>query len=195
MASLPSSLKGAFFGTLALAMLFGCCGLYSGVGVIAQLLFERELGVDLAAVSQMGHASELYRIGRIVAIVDLGLQLVVAFALAVGGAIGLTGKPVGRALALGALALSAVIVVVQLATGVWMWSQTQALMSSLGDGMVGEDARVVGAFGLLALAPSVCWHVVRLAVAGGCAAAMLTPESRAFYERVGPGGLRGGPRE
>lgn len=195
-ARLPSSLQAAYVGALVFAGLIGCCAVYSGLGVAAQLYASRMMG-DLPGGGdpQLARMMEMQQALAIVSSVSLVLQMATSAALAVGGGLGMTGRPIARPLMLGALGLVVLGVLFDVGIAVWSWSQMSDAYG-IGAGSMGpEERRMMAMYGALGMAPTICWLIFKLGLVAAAASGMYSTEAKVFYARMGPEGLVRGPRE
>jgi hypothetical protein len=110
--------------------------------------------------------------------------VIATLVLALGGGLGLSGRPIGRWFALGAFAIAALGVLGDVGLAVWSFGFMRNLMSD----MSGNE---IGAIMGVSMIPTAIWALIRFAIALGGAAALFTPQARAFYAAVGSEGVRG----
>lgn len=184
---LPASLISAFVAGLVLAVLIGCCSAYSSIGVAAFIAMDAD---DSVHSPELEDFEEQTRMLMRVQAAQVGLLLLTALALGVGCGVGLSGRPIGRLLALGAFALLALGAFSDI--GFAVWAQL-SVRESLGLASA-EETQMFTVITAVSLVPSALWMLLRLAVAGAGAAAMFSPSARDYYAHVRAGGVRG-PRD
>ena len=187
MSKLPPALQYAFVSATIGALLLGCCGFYSGAGLLVGPLTGAQPGGMTDGPLAMFRTLQ---IGTGIAVV---LDLASAIALGVGGALGLTGRPIGRTFTLIALGLVATSGLAGLGLTIWIAASMGDALASFGP-TSGEEARMMRMISIAGMMPSVCWLVVKLGAVAAIASVLFSAETRAFYARVGPEGLAPGPR-
>lgn len=191
-AGLPSSLRAAYVGAMVGAALIGCCAVYSGLGVALRLhltpegaFFDDEHGTVARMVA-------LQRTLAIVSIITLALQLATSVGLAVGGGLGMSGRPIARPVMLTALGLVVLGVLLDGGVALWTWSSISELYG-VPAGSRGSDER--WRMAVAGMAPTACWMIVKLGLVAAAMGGMYSAEAKTFYARMGPEGLVRGPRE
>jgi hypothetical protein len=192
---LPQTVQGGYIAAIVLGALLGCCGGWGAVSAGMQQVMMSQMG-DLGAGDPA--AASMVELQRITSITGLMLglgQLAAAAALIVGASIGLSGRRSGRAVTFAGIAGSCLVMLGEIAIAIWNWT----VMRSMLDGMLPEQGGAMGGSEIAVitaatLVPSGCWVVLRLGVAIGAAAALLSPESRDHHAHAGPGGAPPGPR-
>jgi hypothetical protein len=195
-AKLPSTLQTAYILTIVAGAFLGCCGLYSGVGLVAQQMLDASAQLpDAPSDPALHRAFELQRSMLLVSTVTMVLQLACSAGLVVGGALGTSGRPIGRTITLGAYALTALATVADAALTVWTWTvMGDVVGSAAGPAMGPDEQRMMLAITVASLAPSVCWLIFKLGAIAAGGGVLLSREANDFYARIGPEGLSPGPR-
>lgn len=184
----PAAARAAYVASVALATVLGCCAAWGTFGIAMQVTLRAQLG-DLATDPQVSGLLEHQRITTAIGAVHVVLQLASSGALIAGASLGLSGRAIGRSLTLGALALLVLATLVEIGTALWMWTHMRAMMAGIpGAQPTGQEAQVARYAAAAGLAPTACWGLVRLGVAIVAAAVLLSPETSAYYARVGPSG-------
>lgn len=187
---LPPALTGAFVTSTVLALLLGCCSAYSTVGVAGQIAVGSSFEEGGAPGSDTAELMEMHSFATRMGAVQVVLHIVAALALGIGGGMGLSGRPIGRPIALVAFAIAGSDALFDVVIAVWSWSLYRDLMPTGSP----EESQMMSAIFAVTILPSAAWILLRLAVVGGGTAALFSSSARAFYANVGPEGVRG-PRE
>jgi hypothetical protein len=188
---LPPALQYAFVSATIGALVLGCCGFYSGASVVMSQLSVSQLeGSSDGPLRELLAGQRIAQIGTGIAVV---LDLCSAIALGLGGAIGLTGRPLGRTITLIAAGLVTLTGIAGLVVAIWITASMGDALTSIAPAS-GEEARMMRMISIAGMLPSACWLVMKLGGVAAITSVLFSAETRAFYERVGAEGLSPGSR-